>query len=117
MGQYLLSVWHDDDYEADFSSEEAQRQVAQVGRFNADLEAAGAWVLAGGLQPASSATVISPTADGEVSMTDGPYADTRAQMGGFWIIDAADHSAALEWGRRAAAACEGPVEIRPLQGA
>ena len=50
-------------------------------------------------------------------MTDGPYADTRAQMGGFWIIDAADHSAALQWGRRAAEACEGPIEVRPLQGA
>ena len=115
MGQYLLSVWHDDEYEVDFSSEQAQRQVAQVSRFNTDLESAGAWVLAGGLQPASSATVISP-ADGEVSITDGPYADTRAQMGGFWIIEVADHQAALEWGRRAAQACEGPVEVRPLQG-
>lgn len=116
MGRYLLSVWHDDEYEVDFSSEEAQRQVAQVGQFNADLEAAGAWVLAGGLQPARSATVISPVADGEVSMIDGPYADIRAQMGGFWIIDVADPEAALEWGRRAASACEGPVEVRPLQG-
>lgn len=81
------------------------------------LEAAGAWVLAGGLQPASSATGTSPAADGKVSMTDGPYADARAQMGGFWIIDVADHAAVLEWGRRAARACEGPVEVRPLQGA
>ena len=116
MGQYLLSVWHDDEYEVDFSSKEAQRQVAQVGRFNADLEAAGAWLFAGGLQPASSATVFSAT-DGDVSVNDGPYADTPSQMGGFWIIDAADHEAALEWGRRAATACEGPVEVRPLQGA
>lgn len=114
MGQYLLSVWHDDDYEVDFSSEEAQRQVAQVGRFNADLETAGAWVFAGGLQPASSATVV--RADDDVSMTDGPYADTRAQMGGFWIIEVADRDAALDWGRRAATACEQPVEVRPLQG-
>ncbi len=51
MAHYLLSVWHDDDYELDFSSEDAQRRVAQVGRFNADLETAGAWVLGAGLRP------------------------------------------------------------------
>ena len=115
MAQYLLSVWHDEEYEVDFSSDDAQRQVAQVGQFNTDLEQAGAWVFAGGLQPASSATVLR-SADGQVSMTDGPYAESKEQMGGFWIIEATDMDAALEWGRRGADACEGPVEVRPLQG-
>jgi hypothetical protein len=50
-----------------------------------------------------------------VSMTDGPYAETKEQMGGFWIIEAADLDAALDWSRKAAAACEGPVELRPMQ--
>jgi hypothetical protein len=49
-------------------------------------------------------------------MTDGPYAETKEQMGGFWIIEAADLDAALEWAGKAAAACEGPVEVRPAQG-
>lgn len=115
MAQYLLSVWHDEEYEVDFSSDDAQRQVAQVGQFNTELEQAGAWVFAGGLHPASSATVIR-TVDGQVSMTDGPYAESKEQMGGFWVIEAADMDTALEWGRRSAAACEGPVEVRPLQG-
>lgn len=115
MAQYLISVWHDDDYEVDFTSDDAQRRVAQVGKFNSDLEAAGAWVFGGGLQPASSATVIR-SAGAEVSMTDGPYAESKEQMGGFWIVEAADMDAALEWGRRGAAACEGPVEVRPFQG-
>ncbi len=115
MAHYLLSVWHDDDYELDFSSEDAQRRVAQVGRFDADLETAGAWVFGAGLHPASSATVV--RADGtDIRTTDGPYADTKAQMGGFWIIAADDGESALEWGRRAAEACEGPIEVRPLQG-
>ncbi len=48
-------------------------------------------------------------------MTDGPYAETKEQMGGFWVIDAADLDAALEWARGAATACEGPVELRPMQ--
>lgn len=115
MPQYLLSVWHDADFEPDFSTPDARRQVAQVGAFNDQLQSSGAWVFAGGLQPASSATVVSATG-GEVSMTDGPYAETKEQMGGFWVIQAPDMDAALELGGRAAAACERPVEVRPLQG-
>jgi hypothetical protein len=112
MPQYLLSVWHDDEYEADFSTPDAQRLGAHVGAFNQELEGAGAWVFGAGLQPASSATVIRP--DG-LSMTDGPYAETKEQMGGFWILEASDLDAALEWARKAARACEGPVELRPMQ--
>ena len=113
MPQYLLSVWHDDDYEVDFSTPDAQRRGAQVGAFNAELERAGAWVFGVGLEPASSAMVIRP-GDG-VSMTDGPYAESKEQMGGFWMIQAPDVDAALDWARKAAAACEGPVELRPAQ--
>jgi len=115
MGQYLMSVWHDGEYEVDFSSEESQRLFAQVGAFNEELEAAGAWVFGNGLHPASSATVLRPTG-GTVSMTDGPYAESKEQMGGFWVIEAPDADAALAWGRKAAVACEGPVEVRPFQG-
>ena len=65
-----------------------------------------------GLRPASSATVV--RADGgDVSMTDGPYAETKEQMGGFWIIEAADLDAALDWAAKAPSACERPVEVRP----
>lgn len=115
MAQYLLSVWHDDTYEVDFEGEEIQRIVTQVDTFNEELQTAGAWVFAGGLHPASSATVVRPGA-GEVSMTDGPYAETKEQMGGFWVIEARDLDVALEWARKGAIACEGPVEVRPFQG-
>ena len=115
MTQYLLSVWHDDDYDVDFSGDEAQRVVEQVGDFNEQLGAAGAWVFAGGLQPATSATVLR-SSDGVVSMTDGPFAETKEQMGGFWVIEVADFDTALDWARRAAEACEGPVEVRAFQG-
>jgi hypothetical protein len=116
MPQYLISVWHDGEYETDFSTPEAQARVAEVGAFNDDLQRTGAWVFAGGLRPASSATVVRST-DGDVSMTDGPYAETKEQMGGFWIIAAADLDAALDWAAKAAAACGGPVEVRPMEGA
>jgi hypothetical protein len=116
MTQYLMSVWHDSDYELDFSSEAAQRTVAQVSAFNEELQGSGSWVFAGGLHPASSATVMRPTGDGGVSVTDGPFAESKEQIGGFWVIEAADLDAALAWARKAAAACEGPVEVRPFQG-
>jgi hypothetical protein len=114
MPQYLMSVWHDDEYEVDFSSPEARRLGAQVGAFNSELESAGAWVFGAGLMPASSATVLRHDG-GRVATTDGPYAETKEQMGGFWVIEAADLDAARDWAGKAAAACEGPVELRPMQ--
>jgi len=115
MAQYLMSVWHDGDYgAADLDDATTQRMFAQVGAFNEELERAGAWVFGGGLQPNSAATVLR-AADGQVSMTDGPYAESKEQMGGFWVIEAPDLDAALDWASKGAAACEGPVELRPFQ--
>ncbi|HVE24848.1 MAG TPA: YciI family protein [Sporichthya sp.] len=117
MPQYLLSIWHDDDYgDIDFASPEMQRRVAQVSELNAELERAGAWVFGTGLRPASTATVVRASG-GDISMTDGPYAETKEQMGGFYIIRVADLDAALEWAARAAVACEGPIELRPTEDA
>ncbi len=115
MPQYMISVWHDDTYEVDFSNPDAQLRVAQVGAFNEELQNAGAWVFAAGLHPAASATVVR-SSGGDISMTDGPYAETKEQMGGFWMIEATDLDAALDWAGKAAAASEGPVEVRPAQG-
>lgn len=114
MSQYLMSVWHDEEYVVDFTTPEMQRIGPQVGAFNEELQRASAWVFGAGLKPASSSTVLRPAGSG-VSMTDGPYAETKEQMGGFWIIEAADLDAALDWAQRASNACEGPVELRPMQ--
>jgi hypothetical protein len=115
MPQYLMSVWHDDDYEMDFDTPDAQRQHAKVSALNEEMEAAGVWVFGGGLHPASSATVVR-AAGTEVSMIDGPYAESKEQMGGFWVIEAADLDAALAWASKATVACEVPVEVRPFEG-
>lgn len=115
MAQYLISVWHDEDYEDnDWSDPDIQRLGAQVGAVNEEMESAGAWVFGAGLRSTASATVVRPDA-GEVTVTDGPYAESKEQMGGFWVIEAADLDAALEWARKCALACEGPVELRPMQ--
>jgi hypothetical protein len=117
MPQYLLSVWHDEPYDdVDFNSPDMQRIGPKVNALNEELQAAGAWVFGAGLKPASSATVVRASDAGDVSMTDGPYAESKEQMGGFWIIEAADLDAALEWAGKAAAACEVGIELRPTDG-
>ena len=81
---------------------------------HADLLTSGAFVFGGGLHPPSTATVVRAQ-DGEVLTTDGPYAETKEQLGGFWIVEAADLDAALDIAARGSAACGQPVEVRPFQ--
>lgn len=113
MPQYLLSVYMTDG-EATPSEEAMQLAYRQVDVFNEELQSSGAWVFAGGLQPASSATVVRAQ-NGDVLTTDGPFAETKEHLGGFWIIQADDLDAALALAARGSAACMGVVEVRPFQ--
>ena len=113
MPQYLLAVHMVEGAPAP-SDEEMRQAYAAVDALNGELRAAGAWVFAGGLQPSESATVVRARG-GEVVMTDGPFAETKEQLGGFWVIDVADLDVALEWASRATVACREPVEVRPFQ--
>ncbi len=112
MKQYLLAV-HTVEGENP-SPEEMEQAYKDVDAFNAELQAKGAWVFAGGLHPADTATVVR-VKDGEVLTTDGPSAETKEQLGGFWIIQAPDLDAALAWAAQGAAACKEAVEVRPFQ--
>jgi hypothetical protein len=113
MTQYLLSVHMVEGEEA--PSEEAMQQAYDdVDRFNAKLQAQGAWVFGGGLHPADTATVVR-TKGGDVVVTDGPFAEAKEQLGGFWVIKAPDLDSAMKWAAEASAACAGPVEVRPFQ--
>lgn len=113
MPQYLLSVYLVEGEETP-SNETQQQMFEAVDRFNAKLRAEGAWVFAGGLHPAETATVVDARGP-EPLVTDGPFAEAKEQVGGFWIIEAADLDAALAWARQGSAACLGPVEVRPFQ--
>jgi len=118
MTQYLLSVFGDEAALAAIPPEEMQRAYKQVDVFNEELKAAGGWVFAGGLHPSSTATVVRTAdgkADGKVVTTDGPYLETKEQLGGFWIIEAVDLDAALAWATKGSQACMAPVEVRPFQ--
>ncbi len=113
MTQYLLSVAMIDG-EPMPPAEDMQRAFQQVDRFNAEVQTAGAWVFAGGLMPASVATVVRADGD-EVLVTDGPFTESKEPIGGFWVIETPDLDAALAWATKASRACEKPVEVRPFQ--
>ena len=117
MTQYMLSVHHDgtEDFES-MSPEELQKVFTAVDDFNAQVKAEGHWVFAGGLKPISESTVVDATGEKPV-VTDGPFAESKEYLGGFWIIEAADLDAALELARRGSAACAGKVEVRPFEAA
>ncbi|WP_431220863.1 YciI family protein [Leifsonia xyli] len=113
MTQYLLSVYQPDGPipEPDVMA----RITRDVNAVDADMRSAGVWVFSQGLLPASSATVLRPR-DGEVLVTDGPFAEGKEHLGGFSIVDVPDLDAALEWGRRVALATTLPIEVRPFAG-
>jgi hypothetical protein len=67
-----------------------------------------------GLQPTSTATTVRTTKDGKTTVLDGPYADSKEQLGGFRVIDVPDLDAALHWAARCPTALHGVVEVRPL---
>jgi hypothetical protein len=115
MKQYMLSVYHADSG-ADLTPEAMAASIRDVDVVNAELMAAGAWLFAGGLHNDSTASVVS-VKDGAVVTTDGPYAEAKERIGGFWIIQAEDLDAALAWARKATVACVAPIEVRPFMDA
>jgi len=113
MPQYLLSVYMVEG-EPVPPAEEIEQIFKDVDEFNNELMAAGAWVFGGGLHPADTATVVR-VKDGDTLTTDGPFAETKEHLGGFWVVKADDLDAALALAARGSAACRGPVEVRPFE--
>jgi hypothetical protein len=118
MTQYMLSVHNDpenfDAETADLSPEQMQEMFKAVGDFNDEIQASGAWVFGCGLSPIETTTTVRYK-DGDTMVTDGPFAETKEYLGGFWIIKAEDLDAALALAQKASVACQGSVEVRPLQ--
>lgn len=112
MKQYLLSVVTPTDGEPP-APERLAEIMGNLERFHDELRAAGAWVFAGGLHAPSTATVVRVKGE-ETLMTDGPFAEGKEYVGGLCIVRAPDLDAALEWGRKAAAAITLPIEVRPF---
>lgn len=109
MPQYLVAIYLPNGYDG---SKEDEAMVRDINALNEELDAAGARVFAGGLEPASMTKSLRKQANGEVVITDGPYLETKELVGGFWLLNCANMDEALEWGRKATIACRVPVEVR-----
>jgi hypothetical protein len=113
MTTYLLSVYQPDGEPP--PPDVLKGVMHNVYEVRRELQAARAWVFAGGLHAASTATVLRPN-KGEMLMTDGPFVEGREHLGGITVIQAPDLDAALEWGRKLARATTLPIEVRPFRG-
>ena len=110
MPHFLVTIQLPDDYDPSAESEEVVRNVHAL---NKEMDAAGIRLFAGGLEPPSKAKTLKH-ANGEVIITDGPYAEAKEHVGGLSIVEAADMDEALAWARKAVVACRVPVEVRGI---
>jgi hypothetical protein len=115
MPQYMLSVWGPEMTEEQQSEYMASGAFEATGKLNDELVEAGNFVFAGGLEKPHTATVVRASDNGDVVVTDGPFAEIKEYLGGFWILECADLDEALAIAKRATVACGGPVEVRPFQ--
>ncbi len=115
MTQYLLSV-HSvaGAVRAPMTSEQMQGFFTQLGILEGEMKSAGAWVFGGPpLAEPDTATVVR-ISNGEVLTTDGPFAESKEHLGGFYIIEAKDLDAALAWASKVTEAIKAPIEVRPF---
>ncbi len=111
MPQYFVSIFLPNDFDPSAQTEAATGEIHELNR---EMEAANVVKFACGLYPPAHAKSLRYQPDGKVSITDGPYTETKEFMGGFSIIEAADLDEALEWARKGAVVCRASGEVRPI---
>jgi hypothetical protein len=112
MKQYLLGMYQPDGRTP--PPEVLAKVMQDLDAINQEIKAAGSWVFTGGLHPPGTSTVITHQ-DGQVVTTDGPFAEGKEHLGGFWIINAEDLDDALGWARKITAVTTLPIEVRPFR--
>ena len=111
--QYLLMLYSDESGWNRLSPAEQQQGYAAYMAYTEALKTAGAYVGSNRLRPVSTATTVR-AADGKSQVLDGPFADSKEQLGGYYLIEAPDLDAALAWAARCPGAGHGTVEVRPI---
>lgn len=109
MSLYLVAIHHPDNYDP---SVEGEAMIRDINALNQEMEAVGARIFAGGLEPPGKAKSLRAQRNGDVHITDGPYTEAKEHVGGFWLLEAASMEEAVAWGRKATVACRAPVEVR-----
>jgi hypothetical protein len=111
--QYLLMLYSEEGGWARLSKVEQEQTMAAYGAYTEALRKAGALAGSNRLQPASTATTVRMN-DGKSQVLNGPFADSKEQLGGYYLIDVPDLDAALSWAARCPGASHGTVEVRPV---
>jgi hypothetical protein len=116
MARYMLAIHSGaDDGSSPMTDEDRQRTWAAIGALEADMKAGGAWALSVRMDDPAKAVVVR-SRKGRPTRTDGPYAETKEHLGGFYVIEAADLEGALAWAERVSEAVSMPIEVRALAG-
>jgi len=111
--RYLLTIYGEESGWNDVTPEQSAQIMAAYGAFGEAAQAAGVLLGGEGLQPTSTATTVR-VRDGETLTTDGPFAETREQLGGYYLIDCKDLDEAIGWASKIPGAADGSVEVRPV---
>lgn len=111
--QYLLALFMDESGWEKMTPEQQQQGVAAYGAYTEALKSAGVLVGSNRLRPSASATTIRTT-NGKTQVLDGPFAESKEQLAGYYLINVADLDAAMQWAARCPAAQHGIVEVRAI---
>lgn len=111
MPQYMMLIYTP--AEGGPSPEELQAEMPRWGEYTQALRDAGAMVAGDPLEATDTATTVR-VRDGETVLSDGPFAETKENLGGYYVLDVADLDAALKWAARIPSASYGSVEVRPV---
>ena len=111
--KYLLTIYGDESGWNDVTPEQSAEIMAAYEKFGRDATEAGVMRGGEGLQPSGTATVVR-VRDGETVTSDGPFAETREQLGGYYLLDCRDLDDALGWAARIPGAQTGAIEVRPV---
>ncbi len=110
--EFMLALIAEERNWEDVTPDEVKKNLSEMGQFNAELTEAGAMVTGAGLQERATGTTVHYS-DAEPLVTDGPFAETKEQLSGFWIIDVDNLDDALAWAKKVPLK-DGHVEIRPM---
>jgi hypothetical protein len=112
--QYIFQLFNDEKYFDTVGAEEAGRVHGAYTAYTNALREAGVYVDGNPLAPTSTATTVRVTKDGKTTVLDGPFADTKEQLAGYYVVDVPDLDSAISWAARCPCASYGTVEVRPI---
>jgi len=111
--KYMLLIYADETGFQRLTQQQASEAMAAYNAYTEALKKADVWVGSSRLRPVGEATTVHLT-NGKTNVLNGPYAETKEQLGGYYMIDVADLDAAISWAARCPGASHGTMEVRPL---